>query len=390
MTHNEKILTAVAVGLAVAVSLSLGIGLGWPTWAGIVLVVGLSALTLLAGRRIQFGRQQRDLKSHYEQQALQAAPVPDPPRHTAVAGQILPSAMADYWFGFSGTVLWRLTSDGGFLPHADPVSLAVTAVLARARHVTQAWSLTDLTGAQQDLTATLGTALTDPSQQVLCWAVDISLTASPEDVARLTKLADLRKQQQLWEHERDFERDVRRYLADDVLKGTGSAVVWWLARHTDQVEETVGLIGALSELVAVANETAATEPFSHRTPGAGGHALPPTNGRPARPLAPHALGDRAPLPVHGAEPTGQDHVTRLVEEVIADPESPQRRLFGDQLARLVDSHGRSDLADHIRRRLGIPDRAVPGEAPAAAEGVLPVGPHQVPVTPLTDERSGPG
>jgi hypothetical protein len=63
----------------------------------------------------------------------------------------------------------------------------------------------------------------------------------------------LRKHERMWEQERRMEVSMRRYLSEDVLKDTGSAVVWWLARHADQIEDSAQMIGHLAQLTAAAN-----------------------------------------------------------------------------------------------------------------------------------------
>jgi hypothetical protein len=83
--------------------------------------------------------------------------------------------------------------------------------------------------------------------------VDVKLVVSDEDARRLTRLAELRKHERMWEQERRMEVSMRRYLSEDVLKDTGSAVVWWLARHTDQIEQSAQMIGHLAQLTAAAN-----------------------------------------------------------------------------------------------------------------------------------------
>ena len=65
--------------------------------------------------------------------------------------------------------------------------------------------------------------------------------------------SELRKHERIWEQERRMEVNMRRYLSEDVLSDTGSAIVWWLARHPDQIEESVQMIGALAQLTAAAN-----------------------------------------------------------------------------------------------------------------------------------------
>ena len=94
-------------------------------------------------------------------------------------------------------------------------------------------------------------------------AADVTLTLAPADRERLRRLNDLRKDEEIREYERHYERNKRRYLGDDVLKSTGSAVVWWLARHEDEIEKAVNMIGPLAQITAAANDEEVPELFRH-------------------------------------------------------------------------------------------------------------------------------
>ena len=39
-----------------------------------------------------------------------------------------------------------------------------------------------------------------------------------------------------------------------MLTSTGSAVVWWLARHEDEMEKAVDMVGPLAQITAAAND----------------------------------------------------------------------------------------------------------------------------------------
>ncbi|MGA5000772.1 hypothetical protein ACPCB7_22395 [Streptomyces arboris] len=83
----------------------------------------------------------------------------------------------------------------------------------------------------------MGVPLSDRSGRVKAPAADVTLPLAPADRERLRKLNDLRKDEELWEYERQHERNKRRYLGDDVLKSAGRAVVWLLARHENEIEK---------------------------------------------------------------------------------------------------------------------------------------------------------
>jgi hypothetical protein len=83
----------------------------------------------------------------------------------------------------------------------------------------------------------------------------VALRLSEDDEVRLRTMTQLRKQEQVWDAERAVERTMRAYLRDEVLESPGSAIVWWLARHPDQVEDSARLIGPLAQLSAAARGT---------------------------------------------------------------------------------------------------------------------------------------
>ncbi|MGW4163182.1 hypothetical protein [Streptomyces sp. NPDC004788] len=106
---------------------------------------------------------------------------------------------------------------------------------------------------QHQLSGELATMQPDPTGRVLAMAENIQVTLSDADRERLDKLATVRKDEAVWEHERKWEQSKRAYLGEDVLTSTGSAVVWWLARNDDQVDKAVADIGLLAQLTSVAN-----------------------------------------------------------------------------------------------------------------------------------------
>ncbi|MGW5783821.1 hypothetical protein ACWEWK_07505 [Streptomyces sp. NPDC003757] len=86
-------------------------------------------------------------------------------------------------------------------------------------------------------------------------AENVQLVLAQQDQERLDKLADICKDDEVWVHQRKYEQSRRRYLGEDVLKDTGSAVVWWLARNDEHVERTVNDLTLLAQLTSAANDT---------------------------------------------------------------------------------------------------------------------------------------
>jgi hypothetical protein len=348
--ENKVALTLSAVSLAIA--LVLYFLLGWSLWA--VLPIGaILLLVSLVVRNVLIARNDEAADREYEarQQAAvrtaspapaqtpappvaqpaQAAPQPEQPvqpiqppapipappepgrRHETIPAVALPSAWPDYNFLFTATVCWELTPNNAASPHANPSALAIDAVLNRARQIVLTQIPTEVTFVQYRLAVALGSVIREQSRQVEAWAVDVSLSLTPEDQARLRKLSEVRKDEVVWEHERNYERNKRAYLRDDVLKDTGSAVVWWMARAdkgTDKaLAESVNLIGPLAQLSAAANNTEVPELYRH--------------------LVPESMRPPATLP--------DENLTGLA-------------IFAEQAAATLNAMGRQDVADEIRQR----------------------------------------
>ena len=99
----------------------------------------------------------------------------------------------------------------------------------------------------------LGALLPDPGRQVEARAESVHLPLPPEDQKRLDEIATLRKEERLWEYQRRYQVSKRHYLRTDVLKDTGSAVVWWLAKHEEDLKQVADNIGLLDQLAHAAN-----------------------------------------------------------------------------------------------------------------------------------------
>lgn len=252
--------TIVVLALSLLVTAPIGV------WAAIL--IGANGIAVLVSRHVMHSREQAQLRKAMEEQRAAAAPEPasaesasdgtaepEPPAHVQypVSAVPLPSTEVDYRFLFSATICWRQASPKAAVPHASPGDLAVHWILTRARELTVLERPEDYRVVQHRLAVALGTALAEPYGHVVAWAVDVSLTVSDEDARRLDRLAELRKHERMWEQERRMEVSMRRYLSEDVLKDTGSAVVWWLSRHTDQIEESASMINHLAQLTAAAN-----------------------------------------------------------------------------------------------------------------------------------------
>ncbi|WHT17255.1 hypothetical protein N8J89_29570 [Crossiella sp. CA-258035] len=192
-----------------------------------------------------------------EEVGAAAPPVATPARvaRYEVAACRVPSATAEFAFTFSCTVRWRLVPAADGPRHPNPAGVAVNAVLHRAMAISGAAELTEGERVNAELAAELGTPKPDPGGWVQSWAEDIGLSADAEDLSLVTQLQRLRRKRLAWAAEREWECDQRQYLTESVLRDPGSAVAWWLARHPDEVEEAVRLVGPLARLVSAVHQT---------------------------------------------------------------------------------------------------------------------------------------
>ncbi|OWA08848.1 hypothetical protein B9W62_13695 [Streptomyces sp. CS113] len=262
MKHRFPSLLFVAMGgLVPAV---LGHLLHWSAWMwGFMSMVALSGCLLMVmtasgDDRVPAGRHDPGGPEP------PAAPAEPPYRETRVIDAALPSATEGYDFLFSATVWWQPLpdhatdrSDGAF------PALAASSIVSRAVRILHQEEPERASFARYVLEGELAVALPDRSGRVTALAADVTLTLAHADRERLRKLQDLRKDEEIWEYERRRERSMRHYLGDDVLKSAGSAVVWWLARHEDEIEKAVAMIGPLAQIAAAANDEEVPELFRH-------------------------------------------------------------------------------------------------------------------------------
>ncbi len=352
MTNEEKTLLAGLTVTAIGAPVIIGLVLRWPIWLWVLLIVVLLLVPFQARRTILFRSHQRELRQQAFPQPpapraeLEPAPTPPPQFQREILASVpLDSGADDYDFLFAATVYWRTVPRPGGWQHANPAALATQAIITRAREVTIQEPPHRCAMAQVRLESALGTVLGDDSGFVEAWAAQVRLTLTEADLARLRRLADVRKEQDVWEHERQHERDRRAYLTDDVLKNTGSAVVWWLAHANEDVRSTVSLIDTLRRLTAAANNTEVPE--LDRTPGT------------------------VPIPP-APEVSVTDRVRGLMDAL--DLDEPGRALFVRRLAKLLAGAGRQDAADDILAAFEPPPETGPTSEPAQVFADLPPEP----------------
>lgn len=260
MRREDTLSFAVLAVGCVVVPVALGVVLDWPLAVQVLVVFALLAALVLTTRQLRHRRKQRALRA--EEAQPRTVPVEEPKDQGRWMPEVpLPCTEPGYRFLLSANVFWRPAPNRVGIPHTNPEALALDSIRARASQITSGQAPGDHVAVGYQLAAALGMVLPDGSGQVVAWATDVTLSIPDEDAARLRKLVELRKHQRLWEHERGLERSMRAYLRDEVLESPGSAVVWWLARHPDQVEDSARLIGPLAQLSAAAHGKPVPEVF---------------------------------------------------------------------------------------------------------------------------------
>ncbi|MDQ3576879.1 MAG: hypothetical protein M3443_04600 [Actinomycetota bacterium] len=257
-------------GTALLLPFALGAGLSFPTW-----LTALAVLLSLAGgalviKQILFSREQRTMRLEIAATKTPSAVEPAIAHEEHHVPAIpIDSAEPYYRFILSCTVCWTTNS----AQHGNPRGLAVHSILERARHITVSGAPTDPMTVQNRLAAELGVRMSDPSGQVIVWAVSVGLSVPEEDARRLDRLVELRKEKQVLHHERELEQSTRAYLTGDVLTDPGSAVVWWLARHPEQVREAAALLPTFAQLSAAVTNTELAPHYAERLDTVDRHAL---------------------------------------------------------------------------------------------------------------------
>lgn len=258
--RTVAVFLTVISGLIVTI---LGLTQSWPAWIWPMVALALTTMG------IALTRLTRPAADPFPREFEPEPDLPIPPlerRAQEVREVALPSLWEDYDFLFSATVRWRPVSSRPEESVAGHAGLAVNAVLERAASLTRELLPYRASLARHQLNGALGVMLTDPTGRLDVMAENVALTLSDADSQRLDRLSTVRKEEAVWQHERNHERDKRAYLGDDVLKDTGSAVVWWLARNDDHIKRTTDDIGTLAQLASAANNDDVPEKFQHMVP----------------------------------------------------------------------------------------------------------------------------
>ncbi|MEV1008835.1 hypothetical protein [Streptomyces sp. NPDC049881] len=327
MTSGPRALTGFLAVICALVLAILGLCLGWPLWGWLALGAALLITLVL----VFIPQPQPYGHIPLENTLNPDLPIETPQRQEyRVTDVALPSSLPDYAFLFSAIVRW-VPDSADPPPFYDPAALAAHAVLLRARAFASRQDPRNSSLAQHQLNGVLGVMEPDSSGRVLAMAKDVRLVLSETDRQRLGKLSDVRKDEEVWEHERNYERSKRAYLTDDVLKDPGSAIVWWLAKNGEHVERTVERIGLLARLSAAAHNSDVVPPFQNL-------------------VQPEGFGESAwdgEDTGQPPDPTAQSLAEELMGWLALKPDDPTMRLLADRLAAFLRAAGKADEADEF-------------------------------------------
>ncbi|BAU81923.1 hypothetical protein SLA_0972 [Streptomyces laurentii] len=318
-------------GLVIVIA---GLCAEWPWWGW---PASFGALLALAGAALLRAHRRRPVIPP-EHLLEPDRPIPPVERWEEIVRDVsLPSASPDYDFLVTARVRWVPVDVPHGAREVSGAGLALDAVLTRAQVITRGQSPQRGSLVQHQLSGELGTMQPDVTGRVLAMAEDITVRLSDADRERLDKLATVRKDEAVWEHERKWEKNKRAYLGEDVLASTSSAVVWWLAKNDDKVDKAVADIGLLAQLASVANDTPVPErlrPYvedPHQVPSPGSDTA-------------------APPDTEDPEPrdTVAETFTRFMEETGLTEDDPVRGLFLRRVAEAARA-ARMPGADTLER-----------------------------------------
>jgi hypothetical protein len=350
MTSRNKIVAAVVAASTIAL-IVLGAGLRWPAWVTILAFLVCCA----AGALVSFALGRGDRRPVPQQTIALPPPVPEPQQvvqSVIVEGINLASAWPDYEFIFHGIIYWRSAGGPTMMPHVRPGALAIDTIIRRAARVAADEPPDMVIRLQHRLNDVLGVIEADPSGRVEAWADQVQTTLLEADAVRLRTLSNIRKDKAVWEHERRYECDRRLYLTEDVLRSTGSALVWWLSRNESNITGAVDLIGTMARLTAAAKDEDVPELFRH--------LLPPS-------ILAAAEAEKPRFTTIGSDGAGQpytldfglfnssrsavDLVTALMGALNLPDE--QRAQFAARVATNIEATGDTESAEQVRSRFDV-------------------------------------
>lgn len=328
MTTQQKMLPAflAAAGVVLIGLVKLA---HWPVWEALLLTIVLACIPWLGGFRRARSTSMRWTKPASVQEEVVVPTAPEPTiERESVTDVRLPSSRPDYDFVFAATICWVPAS-----PEADnrvfAASAAVNFIVQRARALTADRDPAQISVVQPELRQALSEWQLDAARYIRVMAESVELTLPADDRKRLGELAELRKNEELWDQQRRYEQNKRQYLREDVLQSPGSALVWWLARNENNISQAVANISPLQQLSDAANNVSRRDGFDEtRGFSADGDPTAMSNG---------------PLPASPA-----DFFVAFIETMNTDTDD-DRALLAHQIADLVKLRDPS-LAEELRNR----------------------------------------
>lgn len=340
---------------SVVVMLGVAALLGWPTWIWFPLTA-LVAGALLLGMYIGNGRGRASTDEEVAQDSAEF-PLEPPYLEIPVIDVPVSSSRDEYQFLFSAMVRWRTRTDPLTTSHGNPGALAVASVLWRVEQCTATEHPSRADSLCHRLEGLLGHPVHDESGVVTAYATDVRLHLRREDRQHLEDLEEHRRSIGSWERQREHERSRREYLGEDVLRSPGSAIVWWLSRHEDEIQRATDLIGPLSCLSAAANDQQIPDGFRHLI---GRQALLAADDSPGGFEHPDDADDADRAATHAAQdegvPAGQpemrhERVSALLDEMGFTPGSDERAAFVHRIAHMMSASGRPQAAERLQNSL---------------------------------------
>ncbi|MFF2716565.1 hypothetical protein [Streptomyces sp. NPDC058011] len=391
--NTQHITRLLSAGLVLA-ALAVGAALDWPLWLWFLLA-SLIAAALLIDMRVSRAEGARPTVPDPDESAPEP-PAETPYQETSIVVVPVQSAVEDCPFLFSASVWWRPAGRFALSTHGNPAALAATSVLQRVQSMTLTEDPGRCTFLERSLEGLLGTPALDDSGLVVAFATDVRLVLRPRDQQHLEELDGLRKAMGSWESRRQHERNLREYLGEDVLRSPGNAVVWWMARHDDQIERAVDMIAPLTVLSAAANDEEIPEEYRDLFRGRG----KTMEGEPMSGFDHPEPGDGQTPASHGPirsaarqEPPPNDSLAAWLDGEGFTDGSDETRVFLDRLARMSDAAGRPEAAENIRRHMRRADHEG-GRNPAdpfgeaGMEDPPPTGPASSPPPPRGGDAAG--
>ncbi|MFB7779770.1 hypothetical protein [Streptomyces bauhiniae] len=336
----------------VVATLVAAAAMGWPSWVWFPVIAAVAGALLLD--IVVLGPHGTAPGGEEEADHATGDPSDDAPYVEAPVFDVpVRSAREEYPFLFSATILWRSTPEFDKDAHGNPAGLAVASVLRRVESLTEAEQPERVEFLRHWLEGLVGVPVHDGTGMVMACAVDVRLALRHLDRRHLDEIEELKRSVSSWERRREHERDKRSYLGEDVLRSPGSAVVWWLARHEEEAERAVDLIGPLACLAAAANDQELPDEFRHLArPREQSTAYEPPEGvEYSAPFDSAAGGDETPD--RPAEPprAANEHVSGLLDSMGLARGSEERLAHLHRMVRMAEATGRPKAAEAMREAL---------------------------------------